>query len=157
MCLSWQICGKCCIQQQQIITTTKERYIYVFNKALPQNHPQNKTETKQTALRKNCRVRRRTFRSVTGRAAAHAPSAARYGVSMGLLRKKQKLMGEHLKSISFCTLSVRNPAIATDGTNRTARTGSAGAVSEPGGVGAETLPARRCSDRASSSPLEPRC
>jgi hypothetical protein len=27
---------------------------------------------------------------------------------MGLVRKKQKLIGEHLKSISFCTLSVRN-------------------------------------------------
>ena len=32
---------------------------------------------------------------------------------MGLVRKKQKLIGEHLKSISFCTLSLRNPAIAT--------------------------------------------
>ena len=52
---------------------------------------------------------------------------------MGLVRKKQKLMGEHLKSISFCTLSVRNPAIATDGTNRTARTGSAGLSANPEG------------------------
>ena len=32
---------------------------------------------------------------------------------MGLVRKKQKRIGEHLKCISFCTLSVRNPAIVT--------------------------------------------
>ena len=70
---------------------------------------------------------------------------------MGLVRKKQKLIEEHLKSISFCTLSVRNPAIFTDGTNRTARTGSAGAVNEPRGVGAEALPAQRCSDGASTA------
>ena len=40
-----------------------------------------------------------------------------------------------------------------------ARTGSAGAVSEPRGVGAKALPARhrRGYDEVSISPLEPRC